>query len=128
MAGFRQRKINETVTQELSDIIRNVKDYRVANEFISITAAIVTPDLKFAKVYFSLFDNDPEKIKQVKKGLYSAHGYIRGELSRRLNLRMTPELTFEFDDSATKGAKINEILKEVMAKEEAAEKTDEDEQ
>ena len=51
--------------------------------------------------------------KEVKTGLYSAIGYIRHELSERLNLRITPELTFIRDTGAEHGARINELLKQI---------------
>ena len=51
--------------------------------------------------------------KEVKTGLYSAIGYIRHELSERLNLRITPELTFVKDNGAEHGARINELLRQI---------------
>ena len=109
MAGNRIGRINEEVQRELAALIPTVKDPRVTG-MISVTAADVTPDLKFAKVYISVLDKSDSE--QVLKGLKSAAGYLRRELGRALNLRHTPELTFLRDDSMAKGAKILEMLRD----------------
>jgi ribosome-binding factor A len=109
MASNRIGRINEEVQRELAALIPTVKDPRVTG-MISVTAADVTPDLKFAKVYISVLDKSDSE--QVLKGLKSAAGYLRRELGRALNLRHTPELTFLRDDSMAKGAKILEMLRD----------------
>lgn len=108
MASNRMGRINEEVQRELAALIPNVKDPRVTG-MISVTAVDVTPDLKFAKVYISVLDQEDNG--QVLKGLKSAAGYLRRELGRALNLRHTPELTFFQDDSMSKGAHILEMLR-----------------
>ena len=107
MAKYRRGRINEEVTRELSSILREVKDPRVSEAFISVTAAEVTPDLKYAKVFYSSLRGDK---KAVKKGLESSAGYIRTQLARTLNLRITPELSFHEDTSIAYGAKIEKII------------------
>jgi len=109
MASNRIGRINEEIQRELSSLIRNVKDPRVAGRMISITAVETTPDLRYAKVFVSLLDKSDTK--EVVKGLKSAGGYLRRELGRALNLRYTPELQFEQDDSIDKGAHILEMLR-----------------
>ena len=106
----RQDKINEQVSKEISEILRNVKDPRVSESFISVTGADVSGDLAVAKIYYSVLGGD---FAEVKKGLISAKGYIRREIAERLNMRNTPELTFISDDSMEKGAKISKILSEM---------------
>ena len=91
MANYRRGRINEEMQREVAKIIREVKDPRVAKAFISITGAEVTPDLKYAKIYYSAYNADK---KEVKMGLKSSAGFIRGQVSKNLNLRITPELTF----------------------------------
>ena len=82
MANYRRGRINDEVQKALSEILREVKDPRVSSAFISITGADVTPDLKFAKIYYSLLgaDGDREKEKKVAEGLKSSNGYIRRAL------------------------------------------------
>ena len=107
MAKYRRGRINEEMQKELTMILRRVKDPRVSNAFVSITAADCTADLKYAKVYYSAMGGDPKEIAQ---GLKAAAGFIRRELASSLNLRMTPELTFVPDSSVAYGAHIASIL------------------
>ena len=107
MAKHRQGRINDEMQKELAMILRDVKDPRVKDAFISVTAVEATGDLKFAKVYYSAMLGDK---KEIAKGLKSSAGFIRRELAQRLNLRMTPELTFCEDHSIAHGAHISKLL------------------
>lgn len=108
MANYRRGRINDEMLKEIAMILREVKDPRVQRAFVSVTSAEVTPDLKYAKIYYSyLTAEDPKK---VAKGLKAASGYIRGQIARRMNLRMTPELTFIHDNSIKHGAHIATLL------------------
>ena len=107
MAKYRQERINDEFQKEMALVLREVKDPRVAKAFISVTAAEVTPDLKFAKVYYSALMGDK---KEVKRGLISSAGFIRGQIAKRMNLRITPEISFVEDNSIEYGAKISKIL------------------
>jgi ribosome-binding factor A len=107
MAKYRRGRINEEMYKETAQILRTVKDPRVSDAFVSVTAVDVTPDLKYAKVYYSAMMGDK---KQVQKGLEAAAGYIRTQLAKNLNLRVTPELTFLEDTSIAYGAKIEKII------------------
>ena len=108
MAKHRQGRINDEMQKGIAEILRTVKDPRVSEAFISVTGVEATPDLKFAKVYYSVFTGDK---KEIAKGLRSSAGYIRGQLAKRMNLRMTPELTFIEDGSIAYGAHISKILR-----------------
>lgn len=124
MATYRRGRVNEAVRLELSSILREVKDPRITDAFVTITAADVAPDMKTARIFFSTLQDgnlqedgkrhalSPEN-KEVLRGLQSAAGFLRRELAHRLNLRTTPELTFAFDDSMRQGAKINTILNRI---------------
>lgn len=107
MAKYRQGRINDAVMAEVSMILRDVKDPRVSDSLITVTGADVTADLKYAKIYYSLYGSDE---KEVRLGLKSAAAFIRSQLAKRLNLRITPELTFVRDDSVKHGADIAAIL------------------
>ena len=109
MPSNRIGRINEEIQRELASLIPNVKDPRVTG-MISVTAVETTPDLRWAKVYVSMLDKS--SAAQVVKGLKSAAGYLRRELGRALNLRYTPELLFQEDDSIDKGAHILEMLRD----------------
>ena len=109
-------RIDEEYKKELSQIIGyELKNPNVTG-MISVTKVKVTNDLKFAKVYVSILNS--KNIKDTLAGLKKSSGYIRSELAKRINLRNTPELIFELDDSIEYGAKIDSILKEIMPKKE----------
>ncbi len=114
MAKNRMERINEEIKRCLSEVLGEVKDPRIP-QFTSILAVKATGDLKYAKVYVSFFTKgDKEK---ALKALKSASGFIRRELSQKINLRITPELIFENDDSIEYGAKISGILNSLEKKE-----------
>ncbi len=110
--SIKNTRINEEVMRELSNIIRTeVKDPRV-NEFTSVTACEVAPDLKTAKVYISVLGD--EKAKQdTMKGLKSSAGFIRKLLAKNVNLRNTPELIFILDQSIEYGVRMSKLIDEV---------------
>ena len=108
MASNRIGRINEEIQKELSSAIRNLKDPRVQNTMISITHVEATPDLRYAKIYVSFLEEN--KAADALKGLKSASGYLRRELSSALQLRYTPELNWAEDDSITHGAHILDLL------------------
>lgn len=114
MANNRIGRINEEIQKELSTLFPNIKDPRVSG-MISITAVETTPDLRYAKIFISPFDK--EKAQDVLKGLKSASGWLRRELGHHLDLRYTPELSFELDNSIDKGAHILELLRQTEQKE-----------
>jgi ribosome-binding factor A len=108
MASNRIGRINEELQKELSNLIRNLKDPRVQDTMISVTRVEATPDLRWAKVYVSFLQDD--RANDALKGLKSASGYLRRELGSALNLRYTPELQWEKDDSITYGAKMLNLI------------------
>lgn len=108
----RLERINEELKKEISHIISyELKNPNVTG-LISVTKAKITPDLKYAKVYVSILNakNTKETLVNLKKSA----GFIRSEIAKRINLRVTPELVFELDDSMEYGAKIDSILKDIM--------------
>lgn len=107
MANYRRDRINDEMMKEMNVIMRNVKDPRVSDNFVSVTGVEVSGDLKYAKVWYSSLTGDD---KEIRKGLRAATGFIRSCLARSLNLRVTPELTFARDQSIEHGAKIAGIL------------------
>ena len=92
MASVREEKISTELKRELSVLLRDIKDPRIPL-MTSVMKTEVTKDLKFAKIYVSVMGNEEEK-KNALKGLKSASSFLRREISRRLNLRITPELSY----------------------------------
>ena len=89
MANNRLARTNDDIQRVLSELLRNVKDPRVQQGMISVTRVETTGDLRYAKVWLSVY---------------------RKELARSMNLRYTPELVFELDHSIEYGAHINELI------------------
>ncbi len=112
MGKYRKNRVNDAVAQEMAVIIRDVKDPRVSESLITVTGADVSPDFKYAKIFYSVLgaDGDTEAMKEIGKGLRSAAGFIRGQLAKRLNLRVTPELTFVADESIMRGVNIAAMI------------------
>ncbi len=126
MANYRRGRINDEMQRAMAEILRRVKDPRISEAFISVTGAEVTPDLKYAKIFYSaLGAKTPEAKKEISKGLKSSAGFIRREVAKTLNLRITPELTFIEDTSITYGAHIAELLHGITYAEESEETDDE---
>lgn len=116
MANYRRGRINDEMQKEVANILRGVKDPRVGDAFVTVTAVDVTPDLKYAKIYYSALRGDE---KETAKGLKAAAGYIRRELASSMNLRITPELTFVRDDSVAYGAHIADLINNLTFSEDA---------
>jgi ribosome-binding factor A len=111
MASNKINRINEDIQRVLAALIRNVKDPRVNQGMLSVTAVDTTSDLRYCKVYLSVMGLHSEK--ELMKGLKSASGYLRRELGNSLQLRYTPELLFQLDKSIERGDRISRILNEL---------------
>ncbi|HOQ36445.1 MAG TPA: 30S ribosome-binding factor RbfA [Acetivibrio sp.] len=110
-------RISEEIKREISNIIQNeLKDPRLS-KLISITHVNVTKDLRYAKVYVSIMGNDEDKNSSLE-GLKSAAGFIRREIGHRIQLRYTPEIHFEIDNSIEQGAYITKLISETTQNQE----------
>lgn len=110
MAGYKIARIASEIEKEVSNILANEANDSLLKT-ITVTGCDVTNDLSFAKVYFtSMSDLSKE---QLEKELDEAASYIRGELSKRIEVRHTPKLRFVFDSSIEYGRKIEEKIKEL---------------
>ena len=109
----RTDRIASEIMREAERIIReDVSDPRTDCMF-SITHVDVTRDLRYAKVYVSIYEE--EKREPMMKALKSAAGFIRHNIGRRVQLRYTPELVFELDDSLKYGAHMFDLLSKLEA-------------
>ena len=105
-------RVEKKIKRELSNIINyEVKNSNVTG-MISVTKVKTSPDLKYAKVSVSIINS--KNIKQTLAGLKAASGFIRSRIAEKMNLRVTPELVFELDESLVYGEKIDRILEQVM--------------
>ncbi len=109
MAKYRKNRVDASFTEEVAQILREIKDPRVSGVMITVMKSDVSADLKFAKVYYSVLGECDDK--ELAKGLKSAAPFIRSQIAQRLNLRITPEITFVRDEGVKHGAEIERILK-----------------
>lgn len=114
MADFkRATRVAELLKQEISQIIaQDIKDPLVG--MATVTRVKLTDDLRFARVYISVVGDANVRENSVK-GLERANGFIRTELRKRTDLRMTPELRFVLDNSADYAMNIESLLKKAKS-------------
>jgi len=111
MATQRPGRVQEALRQEISRIIQTeIKDPRIG--FLTVTQVELTPDLRYAKVYFSVLGEDKDKSLALK-GLNSAKGYIKGLIADRIKLRFMPEISFRIDNSLEHTRNISDILNKI---------------
>ena len=107
----RLNRINEELRKELSSILAyDLKNPNITG-MLSVTKVKITPDFKYAKVYVSILNS--KNIDKTMQGLKESAGFIRSKIAKTINLRSTPELVFEIDDSLEYGARIDNILKDL---------------
>lgn len=110
----RSLRVGELLRREITMLLRNeVKDPRVAE--IIIYDVVVTNDLSLARIYFGPMDIQQDATEMLK-GLKSACGFLKKQLSRVLNLRKMPDLRFIIDDTEAKGEKIEQLIQKSLNK------------
>jgi len=112
---LRIEKVTEAIRQEASIIIHDeLKDPRLG--FVTITRVEMTPNLRFARIFFSVLGQDRDYTK-TKEALDSALGFIRSLIAQRIRLRFAPEIAFYEDHSSEYSIKIEEVLNEIKKNE-----------
>lgn len=112
----RVERVAGEIRQILGEILvrQEIKDPRVCRAgLITITHVRITPDLRQARVFFTVHDADDEALARVRQGLGSAAGYMRRVIGQQLRMKATPLLTFEIDRVFEQEAKIDALLREV---------------
>ena len=110
MNNIKLERINSYLVKELSYILASeIKDNDI--KFVTITDCKVTNDLSFAKVYFTVLDNNRKQ--ETLEALKGASGFIRRQLADRVEIRHIPELQFVYDESIQYGQKIEKIIDEI---------------
>ena len=108
--GNRLARVNSELQRVISHVINfELKNTKVTG-LVSVTRVRITPDFRYAKVYISIYGS---KVKDTLEGLKSSSGFIRTRIASEVNLRITPQLVFEYDDSELHGEKIDMILKKI---------------
>lgn len=112
MSEYRMNKVDEELKEQISKIISQELSDPKLTGMISVSKVKTTPDFRYARVFVTMIGckSQKENLAILKK----SSGYIRTLIAKRVNLRITPELVFEFDESIEYGAKIDEILKKIV--------------
>jgi ribosome-binding factor A len=101
------RRVNESVRAVVAETLRDLKDPRIG--LVTVTGVRVTPDLREATVYVSVFGG-ARKRHATLAGLQSAHGVLQARINDQLNLRRTPLLTFAYDESVERGVRMTALI------------------
>ncbi|MFH1997017.1 MAG: 30S ribosome-binding factor RbfA [Candidatus Omnitrophota bacterium] len=122
MTTQRPERVQEALRREIGKIVQNeMKDPRIGI-MTSITKVVITRDLRFARVYFSVLGGEKER-DEARRGLESAKGFIKILVGKRVLLKFTPDLVFKYDESSDRRDHIDNVLEE-LAKEKNDEGTD----
>jgi ribosome-binding factor A len=124
----RVERVASLIRREISELlIGGIKDERVSQGMVSVTTVEVAGDLQHCKIFVSVFGSDADR-EQAMAGLLSASAFVKGELSRRLKMRRTPEVVFVLDRGIEKGTTVlgllNRLEDERQEKGEPAEASD----
>ena len=111
----RSRRVGEQLHRELAELVRDaLRDPRVAG--VTITGVDCAKDLSHARVHFSLLAAEGDTaIKEAGKALNGAAGALHHELKARLRMRLLPSLSFHYDDSLARGAKLEALIHQALA-------------
>lgn len=101
----------DLIQREIADLLRHeVRDPRVG--MVTLTSVDVAPDLSHAKVFFTILEK--EKIKETTRALQRAAGFLRSQLSHRMNMYTTPALRFVYDESVERGDRLSRLIDSVV--------------
>jgi ribosome-binding factor A len=108
--GRRVERVASLIRREVSELlVAGIKDERVAQGMVSVTRVEVAGDLQHCRIHVSVYGSDAER-QQAMAGLQSAAAYVKGELSRRLKMRRTPEVVFRLDRGLEQGTSVLGLL------------------
>jgi ribosome-binding factor A len=112
----RSERASKLIQREISGLLeREVNDPRLSM-LISVTEVSLSPDLRHAKVFVSTLGNEINK-EDMLAGFNNASGFLRRELASHLKLKYTPQLSFHYDDSIERGARLLKLIGQVTTTE-----------
>ena len=106
--AYHVERLEKILEREISNILLNSKDERLG--FVIITKVRLTSDMSIATIFYRIIGNEAQK-DSTKKNLIDATGFIKTELSHKLEIRRIPELIFKPDESVEYGERIESIIK-----------------
>ncbi len=108
----RSERACKLIQREISGLLeREVNDPRLS-KFVSVTEVTLSPDLRHAKVYVSTLGTEINK-EDLLAGFNNASGFLRKELAAHLRLKQIPQLSFHYDDSIERGARLLKLIGEL---------------
>src|SRR4030043_935981 len=108
----RSERTGKLIQREISTLLeREVNDPRLS-KLVSVTEVALSPDFMHAKVYVSTLGSEVNK-EDLLAGFNKASGFLRKELAAHLRLRQMPELSFHYDDSIERGARLLKLMGEL---------------
>lgn len=111
----RSERTSKLIQREICALLeREVNDPRLS-KFVSVTEVTLSPDLKHAKVYVSTLSSEMNR-EDLLAGFSKASGFLRKELAAHLRLKQMPEISFHYDDSIERGARLLELMDELSAR------------
>lgn len=117
MSGHgRPERVGQEIQAALGDMLTRGELHDPRIGFITITGVKVSPDLRVAKIFYSMIGTK-EQQAETQKGLDAAKGFVRREVTSKVNLKFSPEVYFVFDESVGEGDKIERLLRQVKEKE-----------
>lgn len=110
----RSSRVGHELQKEIAIILqREIKDPRLG--MVTVSGVDLSRDLAYAKVFVTfLNDSDPEIVEQGLKILNDATGYIRTLIGKAMQLRIVPELKFNYDESLVKGMQMSSLVSDVI--------------
>lgn len=118
MQGKRTERVASLLQMELSNLIlERIKDPRMG--FVTVTHVKITPDLKSAVVFVSIMGDQKKKDESLKV-LARAAGFLQHEVGLAIQMRYTPKLQFELDDSLDKDFEIGKVIQKIEEKDKKA--------
>jgi ribosome-binding factor A len=110
MATERMKRVNEVMREVIGDSIASeLEDPRIG--FVTVTAVETSPDLRSARVHVSVLGDETQR-DDTLKALASAHGVLQSAVGRELRMKRTPTLSFHYDESLERGARLSRLLDE----------------
>ena len=116
MAGVRPERVASEIRAALTELLQRgeLRDPRVG--YITITQVRMTPDLRLARVSYSMMGTDEEK-ERTQEGLTQAKSFLRSAVAKKVKLRVSPNIAFEYDATLEDSDRIDTLLREVRKKE-----------
>jgi len=113
----RSERTSKLIQREISGLLeREVNDPRLI-KLISVTKVTLSPDLKHAKIFVSTLGSEVNNKEEMLAGFNNASGFLRKELASHLKLKYAPQLSFHYDDSIERGARLLKLMGDLTATE-----------